>query len=352
MTEIFTHINQISPEWLTECLRSHGRLSQGHVIALLGNQKERIRAVVNQITVKYSEDASPHSPRNLFLKMGCCNDLENDDWEGEVYFYNHFAPECSSITIPCHHAAYASNPARFHILLDDMTSTHASLHPPLRPTSEQHSNMINCLADFHLSWWNDPRLGNEIMPRFTGLTLDEIFPIWEQQLKHYFDFLGDRLPLREKRLYEWAFPRLLMLIQQRRQTKQHLTLIHQDAHPYNFLFPLDPSKETTRLSDWATWEVEFGARDLAYLIALHSLPEQRASIEKALLHQYHDRLISGGVTNYEWKQLWEDYRLFAAWNILIPIEQCYWNVPESIWQINAERSFLAFDDLKCLEILS
>lgn len=352
MTEIFTHINQISPEWLTECLRSNGRLSQGQVIALSGDQKESTRAVVGHITVRYSEDASPDAPRSLFLKRGDCDDPENDDWEGEVYFYNHIAPECSSLTIPCHHAVYASNPARFHILLEDITSTHTSIQPPVRPTAEQYSRIIDCLADFHLSWWNDPRLGNEIKPRFTEVPLDEVFSIWEQQLKHYFDLLGDRLLLKEKRLYEWAVPRLLTLVHKRRQTKQHLTVIHQDAHPYNFFFPLDASKDTTLLSDWATWEVEFGTRDLAYLIALNSLPEQRALIEKPLLHQYHDRLLSGGVTDYKWEQLWKDYRLFAAWNILTPIEQCYWNVPESIWQINAERSLLAFDDLKCQEILS
>lgn len=96
--------------------------------------------------------------------------------------------------------------------------------------------------------------------------------------------------------------------------------------------------------------MEFGVRDLAYLIALHSFPEQRALIEKPLLHQYYDCLQSGGVSNYRWDQLWEDYRLFVAWNILIPIEQCYWKVPAYVWWFHAERSILAFDELNCIEL--
>jgi thiamine kinase-like enzyme len=56
-----------------------------------------------------------------------------------------------------------------------------------------------------------------------------------------------RPPLTErKKLYEWALPRLLTRIEQRRQNKQHLTIVHQDAHPYNFLFPKDETILKTR----------------------------------------------------------------------------------------------------------
>ncbi len=352
MIEIFTHPNQISPEWLTECLRAKGSLSQGRVMAISGTQKESISAFVGKITVEYSEDASPNAPKELFLKTGYSNDPENEDWEGEVFFYNHIARDCHSVAIPCYDAAYAPNPARFHILLEDLTSSHTDIPWPLLPTPEQYAQIVRCLASLHVLWWNNPRLGVEVKPRFPEVTFDVWFRTWEEQLKYFFDFLGDRLLSRRKDLYEWALPRLLKRIEQRRQNKQHLTIAHQDAHPYNFLFPKDKTSQTTRLVDWATWDVEFGARDLAYLIALHSFPEQRALIEKPLLHQYHDCLLSGGVSNYSWEQLWEDYRLFAAWNVLIPIEQCYWKVPTHVWWFHAERSILAFDNLNCIELLN
>ena len=109
---------------------------------------------------------------------------------------------------------------------------------------------------------------------------------------------------------------------------------------------------TARLVDWATWDVEVGARDLAYLVALHCFPEQRAEIEKPLLQRYYDRLLAGGVRDYSWEQLWADYRLFVIWNLFVPIEQFYWNVPASIWWYHAERSVLAFDDLQCADLLA
>jgi thiamine kinase-like enzyme len=352
MIDVFTRADQMTPEWLTDCLREQGVLTSGHVTVLSGDRHATEHAGVEHVTVHYSDDAPLTAPRQLFLKTGVGDAADNEDWLAEVNFYTLIAPASASVVVPCYHAAYAPNPARFHVLLEDLTATHQRILWPLPPTLFQFGQAVNCLAQLHLLWWNHPRLGRDIQPRFTETTLDGWLPIWEQQLARFLDFLGDRLLIRRRSLYEWAMPRLLQRTLQRRQTGRHLTIAHQDAHAYNFLFPTDSTAQTTRLVDWATWDIDVGARDLAYLLALHCFPEQRAQIEQPLLHRYHERLLAGGVRDYDWDQLWADYRLSVIWNLFIPIEQFCWNVPAAIWWYHAERSVLAFDDLQCAELLA
>ena len=351
MTDVFTSVDQISPEWLTDCLRARGVLPRGSLTALAGCEQVRFRTAIGSVKVQYSDDAPPTAPRELFLKVGSSDASENEDWVAEVDFYTRLAPASTPVVVPCYHAAYTPNPARFHVLLADLAATHKRVSWPLPPTLLQFDQAVDCLADLHLLWWDHRRLGRDIQPHLTVTTLDGWLTVWGRQLAHYLDFLGDRLLARRRSLYEWALPRLLKRTLRRRQTR-HLTITHQDAHAYNFLFPADPTTHTARLVDWATWDVEVGARDLAYLIALHCYPEQRAQIERPLLQRYHDRLLAGGVYDYSWEQLWADYRLFVVWNLFVPVEQFCWDVPASIWWHHVERSFLAFDDLQCAELLA
>jgi thiamine kinase-like enzyme len=193
-------------------------------------------------------------------------------------------------------------------------------------------------------------LGRAFPQRFAEHSLASWLSVWEQQLDQYLSFLGERISQRRRETYERTLPDLLDRLLRRRAAGEHYTITHNDAHQYNFLFPHNAATRTTRLVDWATWDVEAGPRDLAYLLALHFFPEQRTLMEQPLLRRYHQRLIEQGVQGYSWEKLWEDYRLFVGWNLFIPVEQAYWNVPASIWWPHVERSFLAFEDLGCEEL--
>jgi thiamine kinase-like enzyme len=307
--------------------------------------------VVGRLSISYSSDAPASAPRRLFLKTGTHHLSHSGDWLAEISFYQNLAPATSNQTVLCYAAAYAPNPARFHLLLADHSGTHSHAEWPLPPTQAQLEQAVDCLAAFHAHWWEHPRLGQDVRPRFNQTSLAEWLAVWEQQLARYLDFLGERLAARRRSLYQQALEPLLALILKRRKNTRHYTLAHQDAHPYNFLFPHDSSADTARLIDWSTWDVELGARDLAYLIALHFFPEHRARVERPLLKRYHDALVARGVQNYQWEQLWDDYRLFVIWNMFVPVEQFWWGVPARVWWLHAERAFLAYDDLGCAELL-
>jgi hypothetical protein len=352
MEHVVTQLEQVTPEWLTHCLAESGALPYGRVLAVEATSESTIRSVVGHLAITYSADAPSSVPARLFLKTATRDVSHNGDWQAEINFYHDLASATSDQTVPCYTAAYAPHPARFHLLLADLSGTHSHVEWPLPPTPQQLEQAVDCLAMIHAYWWEHPRLGQDVHPRFNETSLAKWLTVWEQQLAHYLDFLGDRLSARRRALYEQALEPLLALLLERRQSRQHYTLAHQDAHPYNFLFPHDSAADTTRLIDWPTWDIELGARDLAYLIALHFFPEHRARVEQPLLRRYYDTLVAQGVGNYNWELLWNDYRLFAIWNLFVPVEQFWWGVPARVWCLHAERAFLAFDDLGCAELLS
>jgi hypothetical protein len=299
MKQVFTNIGQITPEWLTQCLRAGGALSHGHVLSVNGRSSSTIASVVGTLTVCYSADAPASAPMRLFFKTATDDAPENDDMEGEVCFYQHLAGEIAQHTVYCYDAAYATDPARFHLLLADLSDTHTHSHWPLPPTPAQLEQAIDCLASIHAHWWQHPRFTQDVQRHHNqaGPSLAAWVRVWEEQLTHYLDFLSDRLSAQRRTTYERVLPQVLALLLQRRQGGHHFTLVHQDAHHYNFLFPHNPDADLTRLVDWSTWDVGVGGRDLAYLIALFFFPEQRSHIEQPLLRRYHDGLLMRGVSN-------------------------------------------------------
>ena len=136
-----------------------------------------------------------------------------------------------------------------------------------------------------------------------------------------------------------------------RLTDPHaLTIIHGDAHTWNFLFPRS-GDGAALLIDWQLWHVDIGARDLAFFIALHWYPSRRREFERPLIEYYYDRLLKYGVQNYSFDELWLDYRRCVVRNLTIPI--IFWSrgmQPEGWWH-RLECALMAYRDLACDELL-
>jgi hypothetical protein len=79
--------------------------------------------------------------------------------------------------------------------------------------------------------------------------------------------------------------------------------------------------------------------------------ERRRSLEKDLLRQYLNRLHEQGIKDYNWEQLWYDYRLSVIESLYVPAlsgggEDKY------NWYPQLEKATSAFEDLDCAELLT
>lgn len=342
------------PAYLTEALRRAGVLNDGRVadVSVLTSFGTIISAIV-RLGLTY-EGAAAAAPRSLILKAAH-PDRRKARRKGarqEVAFYRDIAPMLPAGLVPrCFDAAWNDTSEIWHLLLEDLTDSHAVATPwPLPPTLAQCESMVATLARFHAAWWDDPRLpatgGLAEAPALVRQRVAEL----AQQTARFADALGDAISPGRRAFYERylaAAPRLM----ERRLERRHRTFAHGDAHVWNYFLPKDGSTDA-RLFDWDGWHLGAGSDDLAYMMAVHWHPELRGMREARLLDRYHEALGTLGVRDYDRAALQDDYRMSVLLASTVPIWQHAAGAPPAIWWHHLDRIHLAIDDLGCRELLA
>jgi hypothetical protein len=132
--------------------------------------------------------------------------------------------------------------------------------------------------------------------------------------------------------------------------RRALTVVHGDAYTWNFLFPRS-GNGPAYLIDWQVWHLDLGARDLAFMIALHWDPGVRQALEVPLLHRYHQELVRQGVNGYSFDDLWLDYRRCVVRNLTFPIILWSRGLSPEAWRRRLECAIAAYRDLRGDELL-
>ena len=351
--EFLKSTEEVTPEWLTRALRQAGFLDRGKVMSV--GCKKTTSMIVSfclRLQPVYSADATPGAPRQIFLKFSR-PELTEQFWtshnENEVIFYNRvlsLMPDAPCIR--CYGARYCPTTGASYVLLEDIADTHIQPRQPLPPSRANCRRAIEALAGLHATWWEDSRLGTEfgIVERGDRLIPDEL----RDRVMPFINYLGDRLTPHRRRTYErilastasrWANP----------ANPRGLTLVHGDAHCWNFFYPRDAEKDRVRLFDWHRWCVDVGPRDVAHMIARCWYRDRREWLEKDLVRLYHTTLQARGVAGYSWDDCWHDYRKSVIRNLIAPVRNWAQGRKPSLWWAVLERVHQAYEDLGCEELL-
>ena len=152
-----------SAEHLTDVLRRNGALGSGRVSAVSVDRTfPTILSLVQRLRLTY-EGASPDAPTSLIFKTDLPN-RPGANWESgrkEVAFYTDVAPATpAGLLLRCFEAHHDTASGAWHLLLEDLTDSHAvATQWPLPPTIEQSEAIVRVHARFQAAWWDDPRLG-------------------------------------------------------------------------------------------------------------------------------------------------------------------------------------------------
>jgi hypothetical protein len=301
----------------------------------------------HRLVVGYSADAPVSAPAQLYVKLG---DGRSDSQAGrqEWAFYAKIAASMADPpSVPCYAAAYDAEMGAYHLLLEDVSETHFLVEREAPASKVDTEQMIDLLARFHAHWWGQAGLED------AHDWVDKWFIQDSKALDFagFVDFMGDRLSDERRHIYEQVLDRLPGLLTQRLDSRQALTIVHDDTHVWNFMLPRDPARDPVYLVDWQQWGASAGPHDVAYMIALFWYPERRKRMEWDLVRRYHARLLEQGVTGYAWDACWWDYRLFVIRSLLVP----FWAWAFSFWGYHRwsqmEKAMLAFQDLNCGELL-
>jgi thiamine kinase-like enzyme len=348
-------LEKFSADFLTERLRANGVLPRGRVIAVEANERRTtLVSTIAVLRVEYSADAPAEAPTRLFLKAtrgGLDPDLRSVG-EREVAFYRHAAPLMPRGPLSrCYDAEFIDG--TFHLLLEDLSETHAIITGwPLPPSDEACERIIDTWAIFHAFWWRHPRLGRDVGTFLDESALAKITAEYRERYARFADTLDDRLWPAARAIYarvQDARDRLITPV----RLYATYTIGHGDAHVWNLLYPRDGvAADGIRLIDWDNWRIGRAAADLAYMIAVHWYPQRRARLEARLLERYYAGLCSHGVVDYSLERLWEDYRLAVIGHLAIPVWQQTLGFPAAIWSSHLHRIVTAFQDLDCATLLA
>jgi len=345
---------QVTPEWLTTTLCEQGILPCGKVTEVTpGSPRSTFASRVWHLDVSYSPEAPPGAPKKLFLKASnpalAPGEFDLHSLHQEILFYRQIAPAMPDPpAVPCYHAGYDPQTGSSHLLLQDVSETHAACPDPSCETNCQQA--VETLAGFHSFWWDHPRLGKDVGSFPTRQEREQEWSEAERSVAGFMTALGDRLRRSWRETYQSVLA-VLPGLYQRHATGRNLTLAHGDAHLGNYLCPRRPGKGRTYLVDWQFWHPTIGGTDLAFLMATEWEPELRRRLEEPLLQRYLARLAALGVNDYSWTECWDDYRLSV---ILVSIFIPVWRWSIFKWELDLaalERSMEAFEDLKCADLL-
>ncbi|MGZ5911791.1 MAG: phosphotransferase [Reyranella sp.] len=343
-------------EHLTDELRRSGVLDRSRVCKV--ESEHTFPTVVSRVVrlrLTYEPD-DVAAPSSVIFKTGLPRRADGLDTAGrqEVAFYGEIGPRSPPHLVPrCFDAAWDEETKGWHLVLEDLSESHAMpTEWPLPPTMAQCQAILGTLARFHAAWWDDPRLGISIGSWIDPATYAERFQGFAAHFAAFADCVGDRLSGERYDLYRRVLDAAPRLFAPRYHSHRNVTLIHGDAHVWNFLLPKDAQSGDTRLLDWDSWRIGVATADLANMMAMHWSPELRRLRERPLLDLYLAALLAEGVGGYDRAALDDDYRLSVLLQILTPVLQAAFGIPPWIWWNHTERILLAVDDLGCRELLA
>lgn len=339
-----------TPHELSSALYSAGTLQQGEILKV--EITKRIETAVSSlwfIEVEYAAGSSPQLPNRLIVKWPAAESPAPEHGVLEVVFYRELAPPISSPPIVRCLATASPTSKQQWLILEDLRLSHTNPRWPECPNNDQVSEAVGVLAKFHAAWWDSPKLGKTIGTFHTETNLRKMVSDIATHVPGLIRDLKDDLPVSDRLVLEAVFnsslrPWLRLL------ERRALTVVHGDAHQWNFLFPRS-GKGVPYLIDWQLWHLDVGPRDLAFLLALHWEPSVRRQLELPLLHLYHEELVQSGISDYTFDELLLDYRRCVVRNLTFPLILWSRGLSREAWRNRLNYALAAYRDLNCAELL-
>lgn len=314
MIDIPNSADEITAAWLAAALAANGH----DLPAIESMERQRIGegfgalSEIYRLTPRYAKGGD--GPKSLIVKIAPpiqpVRDLAGAYglYQREVTFYRDLASTVPMRSPACYATAF--NPANqdFVLVLEDICDATGGDQIGGMPL-EQVRVAIDALADLHVAWWGRPELKalESVIQPFG------VAPYCDFNVRHggawavIEPFMKERVSPRMMRVGERLGASLDGMIEQVFDGPR--TLCHGDFRGDNLMFETHPDGGLGLIVlDWQILTQGSGAFDLGYMMSGSVATEVRRDHEMDLLRGYHDKLLAGGVTGYDFDQCLRDYR--------------------------------------------
>ncbi len=303
---------EITPEWLTEALRSASTISRASVASFKIQPIAVGQGFTSQIVrLNLSYDVQENgAPKSLIAKLPSADTSVRRILNGlglygrEVRFYEDIAPTIKLRTPRRYYSASNGDSGECVLLLEDLAP--AKSGDNLRGCSLVDAELaIRELASFHTQWWNTPRLAGLEWLRGSVRSSATGQQIYSSAWDAFAAKLGGSLPEPFREIAEALRTRLARAFSPLAQTPQ--TFLHGDYRLDNLYFGCADGSPLA-VADWQLASRGPGVLDVAYFLVWCADPGQRRRTEDKLLETYHSTLVENGVGDYPIEKCASDYR--------------------------------------------
>ncbi|MGH1488132.1 MAG: phosphotransferase [Acidimicrobiales bacterium] len=287
----------LTPDWLTELLRSTGDLDPTTSVATVQvaefGSAESMMSSLSRLALTY--DGATNAPSSLIVKLASSNDGMRfiagmfHFYEREIRFYNDLLGQAPIETPRCLHSEIYPDDQGFLLVLEEVIG-HRQVDQLEGMNFDDAATTLEALADLHAPFWGTDLSGiTDTMLPFGSEALQQLIPPkvcgdWIQVRP----MLVDDLPAEVVALLD-RLPDVFVQIMNDMMGDD--TLIHGDCRADNMLFNADGS---VLMLDFQLMAVCNGMVDASYLISqsLHAEAQARAA---ELIDVYLARIASKGI---------------------------------------------------------
>jgi hypothetical protein len=277
-------------------------------------------------------------------------------YEREVRFYQELAHRVEVRTPRPYYSGMDVPSGRFVLLLEDLAPGRCG--DQLASCSLNEARLaLREVAKLHAAWWNDPRTAElSWLPAIGDPLLTQVIQtLYQQSWPFFIQTLGDRVPALVLEVGERFGANFGALAET--AAGQPFTITHTDFRLDNMFFDL-PDGSPLAVIDWQLVQRGSGLVDVTYFLAGNLPPEVRREHELALLRTYHEQLLRGGVSGYDFAQCQDDYRRAALFLLIFIVTNredvdfaAYGERAQSLMDTMLERYTTAIQDLDAGEFL-
>lgn len=304
-------IEAVDNAWMTDVLRASGALASGEVASM-----EQVRigegiGIMGDIFRSELTYDGGTGPASVVVKLPSLHEDNRAQgvalgmYEAEVRFYAELGERTGAGLPDIHLATIESGTADFVIVMEDL-SRFEMVDQQTGMNPAQAGAAVRVLADVHAAWWDRVQTDELAwIPSMVGERITMVDQMMGQIYPVFIANFGDRLPDGGRELgdrFSTSYLRLNKILADRAPW----TLAHQDYRVENLLFG-DPAADEVAVIDWQGIGRGPGAYDLAYTLGGSMEIDLRREHERALVTEYHDRLVANGVNDYSADQAWDDY---------------------------------------------
>jgi Ecdysteroid kinase-like family len=299
--------DDLTPEWFTSIL---GLTGNNHVKSVdlqpLG-ESYSVSGEIYRARLKYS-DKQQDNPESVVLKIPQPRSLRTtwllDAYRYEVEFYRTLAPNVG-IPVPRHiYSEIDPETCDYVLVIEDFPDS-TNVPDETGATKEQAYALLENMAKLHAKHWSSPEMLRRKIPTiedsfdFLNALLAKCTPVLLSRLGRY-------MQPEEMEVFRALPSGFRAAVEPLLATPR--TLVHNDFAMKNILIRRGVDAHSFVLVDWANLRWGPGVRDLSFFIMTSVPPSIRSRGEEEFLRHYWRMLGSGGVSDYSFKQMMEDYR--------------------------------------------